>query len=483
MPPLPTTNRRAQACPHEGGDTHHMVTLLHHSDVENVYDDHDRAARLAGLLAARAGDDALVVGTGDDTAPGVLPLVTGGRQAIPFFEAAGTALETFGNHDFDFGVEATRELVADAPPTWVTVNVRDERGEPFAVHDGVEPWVVRTVGDERVGFFGVTDPATDSLNPEAAELSFDDPLPAAREAVADLRAAGVDHVVALSHLGQGDDDLARLDGVDAVLGGHVHSRRVDHVDGTLVTRPGVNGTCVVAVELTADGATGDLLHVDEVVAAESVEPAASVATALADRVSEAGLDRTVAHVDDRIERTETTAHGGESRIGNLVADAYRAAADVDVGLQNAGGLRLGEPLTGDVTLADCIGVLPFEEPVVVCELTGAELRDVARQMSASVVDFGDPEWWHGHVSGLELLFDRETETVRELRVGGEPVVDDRLYTVATPEYVLHSDHEFPAIGERHRAGEHGVQHEVLADYLRDNPVPPVEGRVRFVGEE
>ncbi|MEZ3144331.1 bifunctional UDP-sugar hydrolase/5'-nucleotidase [Halobaculum sp. MBLA0143] len=458
-----------------------MVTLLHHSDIENVYDDHERAARLAGLLASHEG---LVVGTGDDTAPGVLPLVTQGRQSIPFFEGAGTAVETFGNHDFDFGVAATRDLVADAPPTWVTVNVRDEDGRPFDHHDGVEPWVVRTVDDARVGLFGVTDPATDSLNPAAADLSFDDPLPAAREAVDTLRDR-VDYVVALSHLGQGDDDLARVDGVDAVLGGHVHSRRVETVgdDDTLVTRPGVNGEAIVVVDLSPDGAAGELVEIGDGDAArdDSVTPRDDgVAAALADRTSEAGLDEVVAEVAGRLERTEATIHGGESRIGNLVADAYRWAAGTDVGLQNAGGIRLGDALSGPVTLADCIGVVPFEEPVVVCEVTGAELRALAREMSASVVDFGDPDWWHGHVSGLELVFDTENETVRRLRVGGEPVADDRTYTLATAEYLLHSDHEFPTLSERHRAGEHGIQHEVLAEFLREHGASEVEGRISLV---
>ncbi len=461
-----------------------MVRLLHHSDIENVYDDASRAARLAGTLAERAGDDGLVVGSGDDTAPGVLPLVTDGRQAIPFFRAAGTTVETFGNHDFDFGPNATRELVADAPPTWVTVNVRDEDGEPFGRAEGVEPWVVREAAGERVGLFGVTDPATDSLNPAAATLSFDDPLPAAREAVAALREAGVDYVVAVSHLGQGDDDLAGIDDVDAVLGGHVHSRRVEHVDDTLVTRPGVNGHAVVEVELTDEGATGELLEVG-VETAETGDDshAESVAAALRDRVSEAGLDEVVTHVDGSLERTEETIHGGESRIGNLVADAYRWGADSDVGLQNAGGIRLGEPLAGPVTVADCIGVVPFEEPVVTAEVTGEQLRALVREMSASVVDFGDPDWWHGHVSGLRLVFEESTETVRELRVDGEPVDDDQWYTVATAEYLLHSDHEFPTLSERHRAGEHGIQHEILADYLREHDAPTVDGRMRRVRGE
>ncbi|WP_313695780.1 bifunctional metallophosphatase/5'-nucleotidase [Halorarum halobium] len=454
-----------------------MVRLLHYSDVENVYDDPERAGRLAACIADLDGPDALVVGAGDDTAPGVLALVARGRQALDFFAAVDTAVETFGNHDFDFGPDATREIVADSPQTWVSANVYDDPDdeEPFAASEGVVPWTVETVGGVDVGFLGVTDPATDSLNPMAADLTFTDPYEAAARAATALRSAGVDHVVAVSHLGGGDDDLARRADVDLVLGGHVHTERVDRVDGVLCTRPGVNGGTVLEVEVTDDGASVRRHDPGEWPVNDRL------ADALGRRMESAGLDEVVGHAAEPIRRTEATIHGGESRIGNLVADAYRHAADADVGLQNSGGIRLGEELAGDVTLADLVSTIPFEEPIVTAEVTGAELRDAFRQMSAAVVDFGEPDWWHGHVSGARVVWDDAERELREARVDGESVDPDATYLVATPEYILHSDHEFPAIGQRHRAGEHGIQHEALAEYIRDAGLDPtVDGRITRV---
>lgn len=59
--------------------------LLHYSDLENAYDDPERVGRLAGLVRSLREDDALVCGTGDNTSPGVLALVTRGEQALDFF--------------------------------------------------------------------------------------------------------------------------------------------------------------------------------------------------------------------------------------------------------------------------------------------------------------------------------------------------------------------------------------------------------------
>ncbi|WP_101294868.1 bifunctional metallophosphatase/5'-nucleotidase [Halegenticoccus soli] len=452
-----------------------MPRFLHYSDVENLYDDPDRAGRFAGLVSSLDGDDALVVGTGDNTSPGVLALVARGRQAIDLFDAVGADLETFGNHDFDYGPDATREIVDESPQTWVSANVRDERGGRFGAAEGVVPWTVREVDGATVGVFGLTDPATDSLNPYAADLTFTDPHAAAEEAVGALRERGVDYVVALSHLGAGDDELAERVDVDAVLGGHVHTERIERVNGTLLTRPGVNGETVIEVALDGDGARAVRRDLDGAPTDEGL------AAALRSRMAAAGLDEPVATVETPIERTEATVHGGESRIGNFVADAYRWAAEADVGLQNSGGIRIGPPLSGTVTLADLISVAPFEEQVVVAEVTGAELLDAFRQASAAVVGFGEPHWWHGHVSGARIVWNDERAELIEATVGGDSVDPDRIYTVATPEYLLHSDHEFPVVEERHRAGECGIQHDVLAAYAREFGIDPaIEGRIRRV---
>ncbi len=451
-----------------------MARLLHHSDIEAVYDDPERAAALAGFLRDQSGPDGLVVGSGDDTAPGVLALVAKGRQALPFFEAAGTRFETFGNHDFDFGPDQTRGLVADGHPVWLSANARDEGGEPFGRDAGVRPWAIERVDGEAVGFFGLTDPTTDTLNPSARTLSFADPIPAAETAIAELHEAGAEWIVALSHLGRGDDRLARRTDVDLVLGGHVHSRRIERVEGAVVARPGVNGRAVLEVELTDDGVSVELLKP----AAFDPDPVPAVLEGLREYARGAGLDRVVGRAETPLCRTNETVYGGESRIGNFVTDAYRVAADADVGLQNSGGIRLGPPLSGEVTVADCISVVPFEEQLVTVSLSGAEFRAVAREMAGTTTGFDEDSWWHGHVSGARIVYDCGTDGLETLTVDGRPVADDRRYRVALPEYLLHTDEEFPTIRPRHRVAEHGIQHELLVEHARTGGLSvELDGRI------
>ena len=471
--------------------------LLHYSDVENAFDDPERIGRLAGLLTGLDGDDAVVVGSGDNTAPGVLSLVTEGRHSLSFFEAVDADFDTFGNHDFDYGPAVTRELVADSPQTWLTANVEEET--PTTATDGgaddqqavgvgdaerfasehTEPWVVRDVDGVSVGFFGVTTPATNSINPNATDVAFADPIAAGERAAAACRDAGAECVVAVSHLGTEDDALAVAADVDVVLGGHVHSEKVERVDDAVLLRPGVNGRIAyeVALDVDDDGeVTVDVTRHE----AASADVHEGVAEAMREAMARADLNEVVAYVEDPIERTQAAAFRGESRIGNFVADAYRWATGADVALQNSGGVREGDPLEGDVTIADVMSVVPFQEPVAVAELTGAELKQTITQAHGANLSFGEPDWWHAHLSGATVVWDRERDEIIALRVDGELVDDDATYTLATTDYLFHTEHEFPVLDESHRVDLGDVQYKVLAAYARENGLDPqLEGRVAW----
>ena len=455
--------------------------LLHYSDVENAYDDPGRIGRLAGLVGSLRDDDTLVLGTGDNTAPGVLSMVSEGRQALDFFAAVAPDADTFGNHDFDYGPDAITEIVRESPQTWVSANVEwadgERSGERFAHEAGVVPSTVVDVDEVTVGLTGVTEPKTGSMCPGATGLAFTDPVAAVRREVGRLRDRGVDAVIVLSHLGSGDDGLARGTDVDVILGGHVHSRRIDRVADTLLTRPGANARGLLEIDL--DGAPStDAVTVHEVADGPLDE---TVADAMETRRSEAGLDEVVGHVDEPITRDRAVKHTGECRIGNFIADAYRWAADADVGLQNSGGIREGSPLAGEVTVADLVSVVPFDEPVTVAELSGRELRQLCREADGEHVQ-AVADRWHAHVSS-GLTIERNGSGVEAVHLNGTPVSADDTYTVATTDYLFHTDHEFPVLSDHHRVERLSTQYEVLAAYARERGIDPaVEGRIRHVDE-
>lgn len=443
--------------------------ILHYSDLETALDDPEQAAALAGTVAARRDDRTVVVGSGDNTAPGALSLATEGRAALDVFRALAPDADTFGNHDFDFGPATARDLAAAAPQPWLCANATLD-GERFAA-DATRPSTLVDAGGTPVGIVGVAHPKTDEINPAADPVEFSDPVPPISEEAAALRDAGAEHVVVVSHCGRGDARIARETDVDAVLGGHVHDVHTDVIDGTAVVRPGRAGTHVSEVALGGTPSVTihevDDSHVDDVLAER-----------LRERMAEHGLDEVVATVEHPIERTEETATVAESRVGNLVADALRWRADADVALSPPGAIRAGPPLAGDVTVAQLHNLTPYEDDLAVVELPGDRLREAFVAVPFGYHDEDHPDRFCSHVSGAHVVWDDEAGTLREATVDGEPIDPDRRYTVAVADYLVETDHVTAAFDEDDVAARHGIAREAVVEYARAVGLDPsIEGRV------
>ena len=120
----------------------------------------------------------------------------------------------------------------------------------------------------------------------------------------------------------------------------------------------------------------------------------------------------------------------ESLLSNLIADVLREAAaktlgrPADMGLVNMGGLR--SSLTrGDITLENVYEILPFENTLCVMTLKGRVLRQLFENIA---VRRGEG------VSGVKLVVSKDGRLL-EASVDGQPVDDERTYTVATLDYL------------------------------------------------
>ncbi|MFC3476970.1 bifunctional metallophosphatase/5'-nucleotidase [Halobacterium litoreum] len=447
------------------------VRILHYSDVENAHDTPERAGRLAGAIGELRDDSTVVTGSGDNTAPGVLSLACDGAQAQDFYDAVDPDVDTFGNHDFDHGFDAARRAAREFPGAWLNANAYLD-GERFAA-EHTTPSVLVDAGGETVGFVGVANEATPEMNPKADALDVRDPATAVNDAASDLRDAGADHVVVVSHCGDRDDELATEVDADAILGGHEHDEHLARVDSTLVARPGACGHGLLAVrlgdEVTATQHDTADFPVDE-----------SVADALRERKDRTGLSAVVATVEEPVTRTERDRKGGESPVGNFVTDAMRAAGAADAAFV-FGGIREDDPLEGEVTAGEIHGLCPFDDEVAVAEVDGATLLDALRDLSfaARHPDEDVPAWWFGQVSGIELVYDDRDHAVVEASVGGDPIHPDDTYEVALSDYHVETDHIVRAVGPDDVVRTAVPLRDALVAYAREAGVnTDVEGRIQ-----
>jgi 2',3'-cyclic-nucleotide 2'-phosphodiesterase (5'-nucleotidase family) len=449
------------------------VRLFHYSDLETALDDPEQCGALAGAIQARQDEQSLVVGSGDNTAPSALSLATEGGCASEFFDAVDPDCETFGNHDFDFGADRAGELAA-ATDHWLCANAK-VAGEQFAP-ETTEPSRLVAVDDTLAGMIGVAHPETDSINPKAKTVDFEDPVPVIREQARSLREAGAEYIVVASHCGHGDERIARETSVDAVLGGHVHDVHAEEIDGTAVVRPGRAGERFSEVLL--GDSTEIAIHevdtqpVDERVRDELVDRLQALLT-------EHGLDEVVASAATPIERTEETATVAESRIGNLVVDAMRWKTGADIALSPPGAIRSGPPLTEDVTVADLIALTPYDDRLAVVELSGKRLREALVAVPFGYYNDGYPDRHCSHVSGARIVWDDSAGELTEVTVDGEPIDDDRRYTLAVADYLVETSHVNDAFDEADVIGRYGLARDAIVEYAREVGLDPtLDGRIQ-----
>ncbi|WP_458208010.1 bifunctional metallophosphatase/5'-nucleotidase [Haladaptatus sp. NG-SE-30] len=423
-----------------------MPTLLHYSDIENAFDRPEHVARLAAALQTPA--DAVVVGSGDVLAPGAIANELEGRHALPFFEAARPAAETFGNHDFDFGTDTLQTIVEKSPQPWVSANVTLPDVD-------VPRSIVVERNDERIGITGVTAP--DAIGDWLDGVGSTDPVDAAQQVTDRLR-RDCDYVVLLAHVGdETTTTLARKTAADVACAGHVHSERVDHVDGTRIVRPGANGQVVNAVDL------------DTMEVAPRHVPDWAPDTAVGDRVRDlregTGLDEVVTQVETPVPRKQQNLYDGISQVARFVAAATRWVVDADVGVIDSGGVRAGPPLAGDVTVGEVRGLYPFEAPVTVLELDGSRLWTLVDSAIRPDEYPDNPVW--AYFDGLTV--DWATDGLQEVTMQDGPLVADERYTVATSAYVAGSG-TFDGVTDASTEDDGPLHPDALIAYAREEGI-------------
>jgi 5'-nucleotidase len=171
---------------------------------------------------------------------------------------------TMGNRESHPLRRLLERKLRDAAFPVLAANMRSQR-QPLP--PSVRPHAIFDTAAGRVAVIGLAPQMTraNSLWSRLTDYVFDDAIATAEETSARLRGE-VDVVICLSHCGERiDAEIAALEGVDLVLGGHTHAERVSQRSGqALVVHPGHHGGHVAQTQMTSrEDARGVLLPLEE----------------------------------------------------------------------------------------------------------------------------------------------------------------------------------------------------------------------------
>ncbi len=489
------------------------VIILYTSDVHCGI---DQGFGYAGLKAVRdslenQGYTTLLVDNGDAIQGEVVGSMTKGEAIINLMNDLKYDVAIPGNHEFDYGMDRFLELTGMAEYPYISCNF-NFKGEPV-----FDPYLIKEAAGVKIAFVGVTTPETvKSSTPkyfqdETGAFVYDfcqDETGAKlyakiQEAADAARAEGADYVYLLAHCGLVDacrpwtyaDIISNTTGIDVVLDGHSHDSEqvvMKNKTGEEVIRSAC-GTKLQSIGwslITKDGKiTAGLYNWPNETAAPAllgikneIGDAVDAANKSLDESldEKAGSSEVELTINDPVEKDANgkpirMVRRAETNLGDLSADAIRAATGAEIALINGGGIRVSIP-SGDITKREILAVNPFGNILCEVEATGQQILDAlewgARAIPGETGAFlqvsGLTYEVHSAIespcitdeNSMLAGFKEGERRVQNVMVGGEPLDPAKTYTVGGTDYVLLNNGD----GNTALSGVTVLRENITADY-------------------
>lgn len=306
----------------------------------------------------------------------------GGESAAEAMNAMGYQAAAVGNHDFDFGRSILQQRRAGSRFPFLSANITTLGGKPV---DFAVPYTLLDVSGIRLGVIGLTTRETPEITKReyVSDLAFGDYQVALRKYAAEARRQGADVIVVLGHVCLGE--LATLAvqvkdlNIPVMFGAHCHEVGSRQVGDTWLVASGSFLRPYSRVDMQIEPASRRVTRV-KVELIKNEWNKADGPPAPPDPTVRAIVTKWQARADAELDQVIGYTQKGIARpwpMYNMVTDAWLwAYPQADIALSNVGGFRQ-DINAGEITLAEIVGVMPFENTLYDVKLTGAQvIRDL-----------------------------------------------------------------------------------------------------------
>lgn len=489
------------------------IIILYENDVHCAVEGYSKLAAMKKELQETCAHVGVVSG-GDYIQGSSLGAISQGQYIVDLMNLVGYDAVTLGNHEFDYRLDRLEELVGMMSTKPVSCNF----GKIGETESYFEPYTIVSYGDVDVAYIGITTPSTvTSTSP--AQFKDDNGeyiytfhptelYDIVQENIDSAKSAGADYVIALSHVGYADDeiygdledieDLIRnTTGFDVVLDAHSHSV----IEGKMLTDKSGHEVLLSSTgtkfeyigKLTISGGefktelikTADYQKTDPAVNAYIEKIYAEYAVLGERKVGVSKVDLVTKDKDgNRLVRR------AETNLGDLCAEAMRSVMGADIGHINGGGIR-ADILAGDITFNDLLSVLPFNNTVVLAEVSGQAIKDM---MEMTMMLWPEENGSFPHLSGITFSVNTDIPSSVVLDELEEFVCVDgpyRVYNIKirnqeTGEYEpIDLDKKYTIASHNYALIEHGSGMKMLesAVIMQNEGLLDVEALERYIVEE
>jgi 5'-nucleotidase / UDP-sugar diphosphatase len=466
------------------GEKHRTITILHTNDMHGSYMPFlttadnataqtgdagrdtlitfGREAKIGGfaylasaikkLRQDKGAENVLLVDGGDTFSDDQLGNLTKGEAMIRLMNTVGYDLMALGNHDFDYGLDRTRELEKMANFPMRAANIVDETtqqpifGEPFVIAEknGVK-LAILTLGYRNTPKTG---------NPDNVKgLRFSIGQEVAQQYVPELRQKA-DIVVVLSHEGTAIDYkmAEEVAGIDVIIGAHSHDilEPRKKIGQTFVVQAMSDAAVLGDTELILSG--NKLIDVKDNyhwLWHDQWQPDGQV-QALVDELRKpylAQLEERVVESKAVIGRQYKSESPFDKLVGNLLLEGYGGEVAIMPGVGYGISLK-----PGTVTREEVYKMLPHPSKIVTLNMTGAQLKQTLEQAATNLqpVDKLDAVGGLIQTAGIRYemdLFKPTGQRISNVRISNRPISDSNAYRIVTHSGLLTGLHNYVEIGK------------------------------------
>jgi 5'-nucleotidase / UDP-sugar diphosphatase len=424
-----------------------QVTVFHTADEHGWLEEHHEtdpwvyggAANVYAKWIVDEGFDPerhLLLSSGDNwTGPSISTWFEG-QSMVELFNLMGYHATVIGNHEFDFGLSVLEERSGEAEFPFLSANIiHRDSGDPF---DLSQPWVMLDADGVKVGVVGLTTTSTEtSAHPMyVSGLEFLNYWETLDEVVPEMRAQGAQVILVLAHV-CGEPLAATLQAlnveVDAAFAGHCHSFYDEEVAGVPVVSSGWGYRTYSVVTLDYSWPQGQVVGHDVrsgTVVYDSGEENPVIPDPGVDELVDEWRGKTDEVLNEVVGTTVTGIPLGSWLQANWVVDAWMwAFPQADAAISNCGGFRQSIA-SGDFTMGDIVGMMPFDNNIYLVEITGAELLE---NLEGAVFTCSELSSCYPAVSGL--TFTTAGSSLEVTMDGGTPLDPGATYSVLVTDYI------------------------------------------------
>ena len=378
-----------------------------------------------------------------------------GVPELQLMKQLGFDAMAVGNHEFDLGPRVLNDVLstAFAGGSFPLVSANLDLSAFPALTRWIQPSVIKTFGEVRIGIFGMTVP-NNPTNLPAPVIVRDDIVAVAQQAVTDLRSGGAEVVICLSHLGIFYDRMvaANVTGIDFIVGGHdhfvfEHPQLIKSPDGkhAVILQAGEHYKCIGELRFSVNHGKVHVREYRMLPVDASVSPDPSIQSIVSGfKAAIFARYGDVYHTVLATTKTELSkAYDDRSPLrdtplGNLITDAFRNKTGTDIAI-TPDGLISEKIWAGPIVSADVFRAVSYGFDastglgfhLATFQVVGTELIK-GLEVGLSQLEVGDD--FFVQVSGMTFKYDPRQRVgqrviVESIRINDKPLFPDGRYTV------------------------------------------------------